>query len=240
LSVQKKIFEKKIVHETCDDLTQQIGRKQFFESLVFIAQAIAQTFGSRCEVVVHDLADPEHSIVAIYGNLTGRKVGGAVTDLGLSLLESGSTSESVLTYETHAPNGRRLKSTSVLLRDQNGRLFGAFCINLDSEVMLQAAEFLIELCKVPTNDTVIEEHFSDDPVDVIAGIVNDELLKQGGMTDLHMLKREQRIRLVHALQERGVFNMRNAPTIVANLLGVSRFTIYNYLNEVRTNGVNDM
>lgn len=239
MSIHKEGIEPQLDHQTVDDHTQQVGRKEVFDYLNIIAHAIALTIGSRCEVVVHDLADPEHSIVAIHGNLTGRKIGGALTDLGLSVLESGSASESVLMYETQAPNGRRLKSTSVVLRDQKDRIFGAFCINLDAEVMLQAVELLTELCQVPSTDKVIEEHFSDDPVEVISGIIHDELMKQGMVANLHALRREQRIKIIQALQDRGIFNMRNAPTIIANLLGVSRFTIYNYLNGVRTFNTNN-
>jgi len=239
LSIHKEPIETNFAFQTYENHAQLFDRKQIFDYLNTIAYGIAKIFGSRCEVVVHDLADPEHSIVALYGNLTGRKVGGALTDLGLAVLESSPTDEGVLTYETQAPNGRRLKSISVVLRDKNQRIFAALCINLDIEVMLQATELLTELCKVPSTDTVIEEHFSDNPVEVITGIVNEELLKQGMTVDLQELKREQRIKLVQALQERGVFNMRSAPTMVANLLGVSRFTIYNYLNELRANGAND-
>ena len=35
------------------------------------------------------------------------------------------------------------------------------------------------------------------------------------------------------LHERGAFNLRNAADEVADALGVSRVTIYNYLNAVR-------
>lgn len=40
-----------------------------------LVDCIADLFGSYCEVVLHDLSDPEHSIIKIrIGHVTGRKV----------------------------------------------------------------------------------------------------------------------------------------------------------------------
>lgn len=213
---------------------QFIRREQVFQFLGIAAQAIAQTFGSQCEVVVHDFADPEHSIVSIFGNLTDRKVGGSLDDLGLSILESGLPGEHVLIYETFTPAGKRLKSTSAILRDSEGCLFAALCININSDSISQAAALLADLCRIPVQHTHVVEHFADDPADVITGIFHEELAKRNIKDDGHKLKREERIEIIQSLRERGVFNMRSAPTIVADLLKVSRFTIYNYINEVNS------
>jgi predicted transcriptional regulator YheO len=41
-----------------------------------LGDALGQTFGKNCEIVVHDFSSPESSIIAITnGSLTGRKVG---------------------------------------------------------------------------------------------------------------------------------------------------------------------
>jgi hypothetical protein len=46
------------------------------------------------------------------------------------------------------------------------------------------------------------------------------------------LSREDKQRAVHLLDERGAFQLRRAVEEVADALGVSRFTVYNYLNAV--------
>ena len=41
-----------------------------------IAEGIARTFGSQCEVLIQDLSRPDHPILAIYNNgVSGREVG---------------------------------------------------------------------------------------------------------------------------------------------------------------------
>jgi HTH domain len=47
---------------------------------------------------------------------------------------------------------------------------------------------------------------------------------------LAALSREDKQRAVRLLDERGAFQLRKAVEDVADVLGVSRFTVYNYLN----------
>jgi HTH domain len=51
--------------------------------------------------------------------------------------------------------------------------------------------------------------------------------------DFTSLSREEKQRVVRLLDERGAFTMRRAVDQVADALGVSRITIYNYLNMPR-------
>lgn len=58
--------------------------------------------------------------------------------------------------------------------------------------------------------------------------VADEL---GG--SLESLPRSQKQRAVRLLEERGAFSYRKSAETIAEALGVSRFTVYNYLNRQR-------
>jgi uncharacterized protein YqgV (UPF0045/DUF77 family) len=51
--------------------------------------------------------------------------------------------------------------------------------------------------------------------------------------DLRALPRAEKQRAVRLLEERGAFDFRKSPEIVAEALGVTRFTVYNYLNRER-------
>ena len=51
---------------------------------------------------------------------------------------------------------------------------------------------------------------------------------------LHELSRESKQRAVKLLDERGAFVLRRAVEEVADAFGVSRITIYNYLNATRS------
>jgi DNA binding protein with HTH domain len=64
-------------------------------------------------------------------------------------------------------------------------------------------------------------------LDRMIGQVEREL---GGR--LHELSREHKQRAVRLLDERGAFTLRKSIEDVADALGVSRITVYNYLNAV--------
>ena len=50
---------------------------------------------------------------------------------------------------------------------------------------------------------------------------------------LHTLPRAGKQRAVRLLEERGAFEMRRSAETVAEALGLTRFTVYNYLNRIR-------
>jgi predicted transcriptional regulator YheO len=52
-------------------------------------------------------------------------------------------------------------------------------------------------------------------------------------TPLRDLPRADKQRAVRLLEERGAFDFRRSPEIIAEALGVTRFTVYNYLNRER-------
>lgn len=53
---------------------------------------------------------------------------------------------------------------------------------------------------------------------------------------LSALKRPDRVALVAALEEQGLFKTRNAVDHLASLIGTSRASIYNYLSAARDEG----
>ncbi len=66
-----------------------------------VVAGLAQTFGPGCEVVLHDFADPEHSIIEISGNLTDRGIGGSVTQIGLALFAKGDAATDQILWQDY-------------------------------------------------------------------------------------------------------------------------------------------
>jgi predicted transcriptional regulator YheO len=73
-----------------DDAQKLLLLEQFIQ----VGEAICRTIGPHCEVVLHDLADMEQSIVWVKGTVTERTVGGCMTARGLSLVRAGQTEDS--------------------------------------------------------------------------------------------------------------------------------------------------
>ncbi|MDI6710916.1 MAG: PAS domain-containing protein [Bacillota bacterium] len=209
-------------------------RETVLESLKVVAQAVVKNFGRHCEAVVHDLADLEHSVVFIAGDVTGRKPGAPATDLLVKTLHrEGNGARDLIGYKTVTRDGRVLKSSTVFIRDQNGEIFAAFCINYDMTEFLHMGLVIQEFTELHgKRGDAGKETFATTVHETIESLVNQaiELL---GKQPANMVT-EEKVRLVGILEEKGAFRIKGAVDYVAAVLGVSKYTVYNYLNKVRS------
>jgi len=201
---------------------------EVLRSLIALAEGVTQILGECCEVVIHDFSHLDSSIIHITGNVTGREIGGPLTDLGLAILRQGQVPDALVGYTTYTPDGRKLRSTSIFLKDQHGAPFGCVCINLDTSRLPPHGEnrnIAMRLGNGPV------ETFAHSPQSVIANIF-DRLTTEltGSVNDL---TRQDRLDLVRGLDEAGVFSLRGATQVVADLLGVTRATVYTYRRVIR-------
>lgn len=207
--------------------------------LVAIARGVARTFGSRCEVVLHNLENPEASLVFIEGRVTGRSIGAPVTDLVLRMLRRyGDAAPDLIGYETRTRDGRRVKSSTIFVRDpQSEKIIGCLCINFDLsewDIGLSAAQELVGVSPVPVDEDSAmgsRETFAENVSEVLHSLVEEVIMASGRAPSV--MTKEDRLRVVKNLERKGVFLIKGAVDHVAIRLGVSRQSIYAYLDEVR-------
>jgi len=111
--------------------------KQILANHEPIAETIALTFGKGCEVVIHSLEDLGKSIVKIFnGEVTGRVLGAPITDMGLKVASKAvDTTESVIgPYFSKTKTGKPLKTTTMIIRNDEGTPIGFLCINFDLSI----------------------------------------------------------------------------------------------------------
>lgn len=200
-----------------------------------VADGIAATLGSFCEVVVHDFRRPETSVVAIAGSVTERSVGGSMSEIGMGLLARGDDAEDQLNYLTRTASGKLVKSSTMLLRDSGGTVFGALCVNLDVTALGQLRTLVGELADVGTATAETPTTtFGDDIDAVVDAIVDEHQLRLN--KPWAALSRDERLDLFRSLHRRGVFAVRRAVPQVAARIGISRASAYTYLAEIREQG----
>jgi len=200
------------------------------EELKQIAVGVHKLFGQYCEVVIHDFSDLEHSIIHIEGNVTGRSVGGAATNLLLACVRNNDTAQDLYNYQTELHNGRKMRSCTMFLRDEFGKTYGAFCINFDITAFTGFHTFLDNFL-LSEESPDVSETFSDD----MQGTIHTILMETIGEMEVEqpLLSREEKIHLIARLDEKGIFQVKKSVPILAEELGLSRSTVYNYLSEAR-------
>ena len=199
-----------------------------------LAKGIASQFGPNCEVVVHDLDsnDPESSIVAIEnGQVTGRKVGDGPSHVVLEALRGGKgTVEDHLCYLTRTRDGKILKSTTIYIRDDDGRPIGMFGINYDITLML-AMEDALKQFTATERDEQEPEHISRNVSDLL-----DELIAQSVKIvgkPVALMTKEDKVKAIQFLNETGAFLITKSGDKVCKFFGISKYTLYSYIDEAK-------
>lgn len=224
------------------------------ERLIAVFSALVEPIGrslpASTEVVLHDLSRLPNSIVAIHGTVTGRRVGDPATDLLLKKLMELSEDHAV-GYETHLPDGGRVRSSTMIIRDVSGQPVAALCINSDLSVwesLQEVAGSMLDVTRAPdagrapavTRPAPVysaDAEYDDEPevfltdVEQLAAHLIRRAVSKVGVP-VELMQKRHKVEVVRDLKGRGMFLLRDAVDMVATALGVTRFTIYNYLNEV--------
>lgn len=205
--------------------------KTTLDNIVAIARGIAETFGSNCEVVVHDFSNLDYSIKAIFnGHVTGRTVETKMTDSILEKINKHHEGHDVYNYTGKSTMGRELKSTTSFIRDAEGEIIGCMCINFDITDLLSAKSVLHELCIVDQQE--LESLGSVNKInDVLVEMVESTINKSG--RPVIYLTKDEKVEIVRELEKNGVFLIKGSVDYVATSLNVSIYTIYNYLDGIR-------
>ena len=129
--------------------------KTIISGFEVVLDGIAKAIGSNCEVVLHSLEDPSHSVVNIVnGHITGRKVGAPLTDYAIEILDRAELLETdvIGSYYTKLDDGRLLKSITMLIRNIRVKPIGLPCIN--SVSILNLSTFLLDIIRefLPSKD----------------------------------------------------------------------------------------
>lgn len=192
-----------------------------------VAVALGRMFPALCEVVLHDLRHPRRTVRAIENNLSGRQIGDSATELGLARIADPRYPSVVQNYPNRFPDGRPAKSTSIGIRNSAGDYIAALCLNLDVSVLSPVTLALSQLVATDTGHP-------DEPLEslrhrnarALREAVEAGAAERGGTP--RSLGRDGKRELVRQLHRDGWFDSRDAAQTIADLLGVSRATVYNY------------
>ena len=202
-------------------------------AMVPVARMIAETFGANCEVVLHDLRQPRKSVVLVAnGHVTGRRVGQSFRDMMDILTAPDFAGEHFSNYAVTTKEGKVLKSSTALLRDERQEVIGALCINFDLGDFMQCTKLLQDFCAAKPLAKAADEAIHNADVTQILVKMIATVIAEAGLPVANMQKADK-LEIVRFLNDKGVFLIKGAVEEVAGQLNVSRFTVYNYLDEVR-------
>lgn len=217
--------------------------KDLLRQYVRLTEFLGRALGPDYEVALHDLTDTNRSLIAIAnGHISGRRVGAPLTNRALSILRDKSYEHS--DYRIHdyglSVNGKELRSNTMFIKE-DGRLLGMLCINFDDSRYRAVAGEVLGLCHpdaflasavsaaVPeaASAHIVPELFSDSPEALVRDAVDRELGRRG--VTAGRLTADERVEIIAALDESGIFLIKGAVKDVAAELGCSQASVYRYL-----------
>jgi len=222
-------------------ISTESEEQRIIDVLAAVVESLGSTVSPNTEVILHDIRNPSHSTHAIVnGHVTGRRLGdpiiaAPVDDQGLDLLyedqpPTDGISASLGMYESKTRDGRRLKSSTLLLRNRQGKAFASICTNTDLtefESLHAALQKLLGVDRPTPPESGSEARTVDE---IIEEMVQDAVNTTGKPTAL--MDKQEKMQIVSELLRRGAFVIKGAVERVAHSLGVTRFTVYNYLDEL--------
>ncbi|ALV41396.1 DNA-binding protein [Pseudarthrobacter sulfonivorans] len=192
-----------------------------------ITIALGRTFPGLCEVVLHDLRDPLHTVRTIENNISGREPGDSATELGIARIHDPGFPEVLQNYSNTFPDGRAAKSTSVGIKDSNGNYIAALCLNVDVSMLGALSHTFAALVRTDEQAPIVEESLRPKSLEDIRAFIAD-YAAQRGLTPLSLDQSASR-ELTKKLRDNGFMDIKKSIPTVSETLGVSRATIYNYL-----------
>ena len=127
--VYARLFEKYDGKKIADDTTQ------YLENYARLVRLIGKSFPNiGFEILLHNLADPSHSLICLENNATGRHVRAGTTNLLIDLTKRQLQHEDKLNYELNI-GARKFKCTTIPIYRPEFGVVGAVCINIDANYL---------------------------------------------------------------------------------------------------------
>jgi len=197
-----------------------------------LMKMLAAQWGDDCEIVLHDWSKGyDKSIIAIENaHITGRQIGDCGSNLGLEVMRGTSTEGDRYNYITQTEDGKTLKSSSIYIKDDDGHSIGALCINFDISPMVMIQKSLSKM--IAPEKAEVDEYFANNVSDLL-GYLTRQAIEMVGKP-INVMTKADKIKMVKYLDDKGAFLISKSSGTICRVLDISKYTLYNYLDEIRT------
>jgi len=210
------------------------GDRAILDSYKVMLDGFSSYFGEGYEMVLHSLESFDHSVVKIVnGYHTGRTEGAPITDLALSMLErirSQDGNAQGITYFSKNRKGDPMKSTTIPILGERGRIIGLLCINFYLNTPL--VQVVGGLVASPGGETGHpDETFTDNVDELIVNSVRE--IQRDVLNDPTISSSCKNKEIIRRLDGKGIFNLKDGVSRSAELLHISKNTVYLHLRKLK-------
>jgi predicted transcriptional regulator YheO len=201
--------------------------------LTQIADGLSGQFGQNCEIVIHDLSKDsiEHSIIYIQnGHVTGRQIGDGPSKVVLETIHNiPEAQEDRLGYLTRTADGRILKSSTMFIRDNDDSIHYILSVNYDITGLLAVDHAVRSLIDTdPSSSNSQPEKIVHNVNDLLDILLEQSVAKVG--KPVALMNKDDKVTAIQFLSDKGAFLITKSGDKVSKYFGISKFTLYSYLD----------
>lgn len=189
-------------------------------------------FGEDVEFVFHDnTLEYEHTIIDIRnGHITHRTIGDTGDILGLEAL--GGTRGNTYNLINSTQDNRILRSSTQFIKDSNGKICACVAINEDITKSVELERYLHSR-NLSREDAPIEHLYHGDVNQMLDYLIDSAKSVIG--KEISEMNKNEKMMFLDYLDRRGTFLISKSSIRLCEVLNISRFTLYHYLDIIRSN-----
>ena len=196
-----------------------------------VLDLIARHFGENVEVVLHDFSagvnSPQSLVDIRNGHVTGRKIGDCASKHGMQAVKGEMIDGDIYNEIIYTEKGTILRGSSYSIKDEDGKVVGSICINQDITDSVKYENYLRQVNGYNTHPTNTQ-----DVLEVMNEVVEEAFIAAGKHPAT--MTKEDKIAFIKFLDDRGMFLISKSGPRICEILGISKFTLYNYLEIIRS------
>lgn len=192
---------------------------------ITVCDAITKLFYPNVEVVLHDVK--EEKLVHISNAFSKREIGDKMINDVKDF--KALTTNIIGPYEKVNFDGKKLKTVSSIIRDENSEIIGIMCINFDIQTFENIFDSLKSFLNLEDKKQSPNLLFSQDWKSHTNRLIKEFL--QIKDKKIEELKIKQKKELILFLNDKGIFSIRNVVAYLCEILDISRATIYKWLKQ---------
>ena len=208
---------------------------EIVKSYIPMVKFLAAIGGPRCEVVLHYLADLDHSIIAIEnGYISNRAVGDGMIDYALETVLDEKYTKNDFTVNFHGKesNGKTMRFSNYYIKDEKGNVIGFIGVNYDVTQFVELKRFAEEELFYTGDYTPNNSELVHSASETVTNAIKSACAEVGVM-DISKMTKDEKMKVITILDNQKIFTLKGVVSLVALQMNTSEQTVYRYLRMIK-------
>lgn len=213
-----------------------IDMNNLAKNLTSFADSLGKLFGQNCEVDLFIMKDSNYELIySVNNQVSSRKYRDRLNHYELEALNKVKVHNGYTIFSYTTKEGRSIKAALSIIGSMSIEEYMIMVVSFDLTDLLLARNAFHSFCIIDEiTEAKSEERsmgYCENINTLMEKLVTDVINEIG--KPISYLSKEEKVKIVNTLDSKGVFLIKGSVEYVAEKLCVSRYTIYNYLEEIR-------